>query len=299
VLNPIIDDTRTLAFHDQQARYLLERCLSLLPFLDPCTVAVVRIREVLADTRIAPHELRETIRALGHSRCREAPDLLRELASAAGGGFQSFAAEWIDAIAALDTAESKRILLSFVDPDIPQTGLEPHLEYYHRERLASRIVDIAQSDAGVKKRLYSLCARQLPPGMRLLLAEVVARLGTGEALSAGLDLIRDHVRPPVPYELLRGIENVFLDRRPYGGAAQVYTLEPRAANEIKSRLFAMVLNDLDRRRSAWALLGQIESWRLEYGRPGGEPRHPAVDSGEPWPPIELAGEIGGAPAGSL
>jgi len=124
--------------------------------------------------------------------------------------------------------------------------------------------------------------------MRLLLAEVVARLGTSEALIAGLHLIHDNEAPPVPYELLRGIETVFLDRRPYAGSTQVYTLEPRAANEIKSRLFAMVVNDTGRRRSAWALLGQTELWRLEYGRPDNEPRHPAVDSGTPWPPIEAA-----------
>jgi hypothetical protein len=259
-----------------------------LPFIDPCAVGVARIREVVAGTRIAPYEFREIIRALGHSRCSEALDLLRELASAAGGGFQSVAAEWIDAIAGLDSAESKRMLLSFVDPDIPQTGLEAHLEYYHRERLASGIVDIAQSDAGVTERLYSLCARHLPPGMRLLLAEVVARLGASEALIAGLDLIRDNEGPSVPYELVRGIQNLFLERRPYAGSAQVYTFEPRAANEIKSRLFAMVVNDTDRRRSAWALLGQTESWRLEYGRPDSEPRHPAFDSGAPWPPIEAA-----------
>ena len=30
-------------------------------------------------------------------------------------------------------------------------------------------------------------------------------------------------------------------------------------------LFAMVSNDDSRKRSAWALLGRIESWRLEYG----------------------------------
>lgn len=288
LLNPTIDDARTQGFHDQQARYLLERCLSLLPFVEPCAVGVARIREVVASARLAAYELREIIRALGHSRCVEALDLLRELAIAAGGGFQSVATEWIEAIAALRTADAKQNLLSFVDPDIGHTGFEQHLEYYDRERLASHIVDIAQSEAGVKERLYSLCGRQLPAMMRLLLADVVARLGTGEALIAGLDLIHDQAMPAVPYELLRGIENVFLERRPYGGSGHAYTLEPRAANEIKSRLFAMVLNDNIRRRSAWALLGQIESWRLEYGRPSGEPRHPALDSGTPWPPIEVA-----------
>ena len=31
------------------------------------------------------------------------------------------------------------------------------------------------------------------------------------------------------------------------------------------------------------LLGQIEEWRLEHGRPTDEPRHPDLASGQPWP----------------
>jgi hypothetical protein len=26
---------------------------------------------------------------------------------------------------------------------------------------------------------------------------------------------------------------------------------------------------------------------MEYGRPLGEPRHPMIESGEPWPPLRL------------
>jgi hypothetical protein len=35
--------------------------------------------------------------------------------------------------------------------------------------------------------------------------------------------------------------------------------------------------------NAVGLLGQIEVWRLKYGRPTDEPRHPAIESGSPWP----------------
>jgi hypothetical protein len=45
----------------------------------------------------------------------------------------------------------------------------------------------------------------------------------------------------------------------------------------------MAMKDERRKNSALSLLAQIEEWRLEYGRPAGEPRHPAIESGEPWP----------------
>lgn len=285
VLNPTIDHIRTREFHDQQAVYLLLRCLCLLPFLDPPSIGIARIREAVAAARFPRYELRQVVTSLGHSRCNDALGLLLELATAGGNGLQSIATEWIDAVTALDTPESKRVLLSFVDPDIGHLGIEQHFEHHDRERLASRIADIARVEPTVRERLCLLCARQLSPAMRLLLAGIVAQLGTPDALVVGLDLIHDHTNPPIPYELVRGLETVFLQRRPYGNTGHAYTLEPRSANEIRSRLFKMTLNDDNRRRSALALLGQIESWRLEYGRPSSEPRHPAFDSGELWPPI--------------
>lgn len=289
VLNPTIDDTRTRTYYDQQAVTLLRRCLCLFPFLDPPSIGIARIREVLAAKPLPLHEVRELLPAIGQSRCDDALGLLLGLARAAGNGFQVLAGEWIDAVAELDTPESKRVLLSFVDPDIEHVGVDQQLEHHDRERLVSRVVDVARAESAVRDRLFLLCAMQLPPAIRLMLAAVIARLGTLDALVVGLDLIHDNANPPIPYELVRGLEGVFLERRPYGNTGNAYTLEPRTANEIRSRLFKMLLNDDNRRRSAWALLGQIESWRLEYGRPNSEPRHPAFDSGEPWPPIKQLG----------
>jgi hypothetical protein len=45
----------------------------------------------------------------------------------------------------------------------------------------------------------------------------------------------------------------------------------------------MTSKDVRRKRTAVRLLAQIEEWRLQYGRPTGEPRHPALDSGIAWP----------------
>ena len=132
---------------------------------------------------------------------------------------------------------------------------------------------------------------QLPPAHRALLTKVIARLGTVDAILAGLNLIDDSITSnhtatsSVPYDLWKAIETVFLEQRPYGKTGSSYTLMPRSSNAIRTRLFEMTLRDKRRRQSAFALLGQIEVWCLEHGRPSAEPRHPALDSGELWPPI--------------
>ncbi len=84
------------------------------------------------------------------------------------------------------------------------------------------------------------------------------------------------------------MEEVFLEKRPYGGNTQSYTRVPRAANELKIRLYEMAKRDPRRAKTAYGLLAQIEEWRLEYGRPPSEPRHPCLESGEMWPPIAPA-----------
>jgi hypothetical protein len=97
-------------------------------------------------------------------------------------------------------------------------------------------------------------------------------------------VIDDAAAEPVPLGVRDGLEELFLERRPYGNSGSTYTLVPRASNEIRALLFQMALTDDHRKHTARSLLAQIEVWRMEHGpRPNTEPRHPFFDSGEPWP----------------
>ena len=125
----------------------------------------------------------------------------------------------------------------------------------------------------------------LSPKRRQILTKIVVQLDAAQSLATALNLMDDSSPQPIPYELWRALEDVFLEKRPYKGHPQSYTLVPRAASDIKKRLFEMAENDPRRSRSAHSLLGQIEEWRLEHGRQSSEPRHPAFESGVPWPPL--------------
>jgi len=287
VLNPTIEHV-IRELHDQQSRFLLQRCLCLLPFFDPPSAGIVRIKEIITATQIPVYDLREILNALGNSRCDEALDLLLELSSKYENNLNHIRGEWIDAIAAVDTNRSRKVLMSFVDPEIE--GFKEknwHFDYHESDGLSSHIANIACNDPTVKDRLFLLCTKQLSPRSRMLLANTISKLGTSESIRAGLNLIDDRKSPSIPYQLLRGLEDIFLGKRPYGSAGNTYTIESTSANEIRSLLYEMAIGDGTRKRSACVLLGQIESWRLEYGRPDSEPRHPDFDSGKPWPLIEL------------
>lgn len=213
---------------------------------------------------------------------------LRELPGSVGGDLKHIGKEWIKAVSALGSPESKRILLSFIDAEADAFPAEISFDYHDSDLLASCIADMALEEGEIKHRILGLCDSQLSPTKRLLLAKVIARLGTLDAVVAGLSLIDDSKNPSVPYDLQKAIEAVFLQQSPHSEAQHVYTLVPRGSNEIKAKLFEMALRDDRRKQSAFSLLGQIEVWRLEHGRPTTERRHPAFDSGEMWPPIRTA-----------
>jgi len=135
-------------------------------------------------------------------------------------------------------------------------------------------------------RLRELCERDLPELNRYVLSKVMDSLGTPEALAANLKLIGDAKPSPVPQGIWDQLKSAFVEQRSYGQNPNVFTVHARSSNELRVRLFRMALEERKRRRSAFILLGQIEEWRLEHGRPTGEPRHPDFASGQPWPPKE-------------
>jgi hypothetical protein len=71
----------------------------------------------------------------------------------------------------------------------------------------------------------------------------------------------------------------------YGPSCSTHMLSPLGCNAVRKRLFEMVIGDPHRKQSAFALLGQIEVWRLEQGHSADEPRHPVIESEVSWPPF--------------
>jgi hypothetical protein len=188
----------------------------------------------------------------------------------------------------LNLPESKEILLAFLNPQENTFPDKLRINNDDGRLLASRIADIANADSLTKQRILQLLSQQLSVERRSLLLWVIAALGTFDVILAALPTMADSSsQQGIPYELWKAFENLFLEHRPYGPSTNTYTVVARASNEIRAQLFNLVLDDPLRRRSAFAMLGQVEVWHLENGRPDSEPRHPALESGVPWPPLEI------------
>ena len=265
-------------------RYFLSRVLALCPFVDDPAAGIAKVRDVLGKWRHQRYELRELVTSLGESRSDAAIDLLYDLASDAQT-FKQCEENFINAIAALDTPRARELLLGFVDPDIRAIALTRRPD--HEDVLVARLAELARRRPETAARLRELCEHDLPEINRQVLSKVMGRFGTLGALVANVNLINDARSSSVPHGVWDQLESAFVERQPYRQYPNVFTLHARASNEIRAQLLRMALEDPKRRKSALMLLGQIEVWRLEHGRPTAEPRHPDLASGQSWPPKEL------------
>jgi hypothetical protein len=285
ILDPTMQDIRPHGFFsDDQSRWLFARYLCVMAFVEPPEAGIAKIREFVSDLKVPPHELGSVVAALGASRCEDAIDLLMEFAEPDGKGVAALGESWIEAIGALDGPRSSEILLSFVDPGANLFNRDFIPDHRHGDLLARLLAARATKDKVLKSRLVELTNGDLPTTKLMLLAKVFGQFTGEDDRVQGLCVLRDD-GAGVPYELVRSMENAFLERRPVGPSGSAYTLAPLGCNGVRKRLFEMVLGDSHRKQSAFALLGQIEVWRLEHGHPTSEPRHPVIESEVSWPPL--------------
>ena len=263
-------------------RHLLSRILVLLPFVDDPAAGIARMRDVLGSGRLHASDWRDPVVALGQSRWDAATDLLAELASDASI-FDQCQDSLVNALATLDTPRSRELLLGFVDPQAP--SYTPTRKWHREEVLVEQLADLVRRRPEAATQLLRLCGSDAPDFSRNALSSVMAQLGTPESMSANLDLIDDTRQPAVPRGLWGQLRNTFLAREAHVNDPNTFTVRSQASNETRSRLFKMATEgDPKRQRSALELLGQIEIWRLEEGKPADEPRHPDLASGSLWPP---------------
>ena len=128
------------------------------------------------------------------------------------------------------------MLLSFVDPKAKVFTTEFIPDYRHGDLFARLLAERAAESGEFKAELVRLANGDLPPAKRLLLAKVFGQFTGEEELVGGLCVLRDD-GSGVPYELVRSMENVFLEHRPYGASSNAYTLSPLGCNAVRKRAF--------------------------------------------------------------
>ena len=267
----------------QQDLELTKHFICLLFFIDDPEKGFARAHQILSRLQFPDYVLGEIATVAVNSQSENVFDFIREVVANETRAVR-LGDDFINAVSTISTPASRELLLSFIDPEV--TGLSSQVSSDLDGVLATRIADLCRCNTMVYKRVLELSKLSLPTPNRALLAKVICQLDTREAILAGLNLIADTAQPQIPYEIYRQLETAFIEQIQDVEFQGVFRLVARAANDVRIKLVEMVNNDKERRKSAFSLLGQIEKWRIEYGRPHNEPRCPVLDSTHPWPPLE-------------
>ncbi len=276
-----LDRNKFDRYHGGGNAGLLKRFLCLLVFTDNAFEGIKKIKEAILKFRLPTYEQRDIITAVGHSRCPDSVTFLYELAGSNGEHIQEIGEVWFSSLAVCNTVESKKLLMSFVNPQIDE--FETITKTNHGNLTAMYIANIARNDPEIYQKIIQLCDLVLSVEKRELLSRVITLLNSEEMIIASFNLIDDSVSPSIPHSLVQKLKTTFIEHRPYGESSSTFSLVPRSANLIRKTLFKMAVSDGRRKQAARALLGKIEIWRLDYGKPPAESRHPDYESGYAWP----------------
>lgn len=284
VLEPIVqklmnNGTEFFPHNDQQ--YLLTSCVAVLLFTSQPETGVELLQR-LSPGILAEHALCDVVEIAGYSNAQAAATFLVSLWQTGELG-ERLVSKIISALGRLNFAVGNEAILALVGlSEENPPAIEISRE--HIEPAAAAIASIISTNEDLVPRLIERCDSEMTDLQRNLMATVIQMIRRVDVDIAALQMIRDGSE--LPWALSQRIKQIFFDEISIPGMQGAYELSPRTDTEIRSRLLEMVAHDPNRQRTAFDLLGNIDIWRLESGKPDFEPRHPCLPSGIAWP-IEL------------
>ncbi len=245
----------------------LKEWILLLPFTDhPAQLADTIVALPLRQRE--PHFLEEMIRATESVQTTEVEEALFKLAECDAAFYDNHV--WRDVVRRRDTPTSARRYL-----DLFMEGKIDARESWHTSR---EVAGLLNTHSELRDYAYSLLKAGASPNAGLL-AAALAEGGDPNDLLLLVELESRLKQPLISWHTVQGAVTEHVPSEHWRGAFEVL---PVAATELRRKLLAMT-TDGGPDDSAARALREIDRIRDENGAPEGEPRHPDLDSGKPWP----------------
>jgi hypothetical protein len=243
--------------------------LRLLPFVNK-PIEGLSVISGLPRAQRDPYFLRDLLLSYAHAPAKAAEEVLFRLGEADASFY--FQHEWRESVITLDTLSSARRFIDLVAKGSLDNKSNDH---WH---LVSQLGGLLAEHEDLRRHVYSLLKDGAPtPGLAKL-AGAVAESPDEE----GLLLLAKCERDGRSFRSWRMIEKAVNDHVPVDGHHNAYNVVPVPAVELRRKLLAMT-TDGGPKDVASRWLSDIDIIRDEYGLPEGEPRHPDLASGKPWP----------------
>jgi hypothetical protein len=267
-IDDVFEDAKTHTWILHEG-WQLKAWVLLLPFTDH----PARLADTLAALPPAqrePNFLEEMIRACEFAQTPEIEEALFKLAENDAAFYANHA--WRDAVGRRGKLTSARRYLDLV--------MEGKIEVRGRDSWhhAQEIAGLLNTHSELRGYAYGLLRDGTSPKTALL-AAAVAEGDDPDGLLLLVELENRLKGSLISWRTIRGAVTEHVPSEHWQGAFDVL---PVAATELRQKLLAMT-TDGGPHDAAARVLREIDKVRDEDGAPEGEPRHPDLASGKPWP----------------
>jgi hypothetical protein len=277
----ILDGIRSLAEEFKKKQWFSdnewwewEGWLKLMPFSDKPTATIGALE--LLPKPIQPWRLRGLLSALAHSPCPEAEEILTSLPHKYADFLGEY--DWLRALEKRGTVVAARTLLGFICEGAYANkpgGVDSWTLY-------RKLAGAMRMDSDFRAEVYQRYERDTCGAgceiLEMAIAEAADEVGV-------LLLVRNYARrgKPFPGALHTAIRQVAVAQRPsedWVGATVSFSVD---VTSLRRELFRMISGQTPEASLAKECLNAIDELRDEHGAPESEPRHPDIESGQPWP----------------
>jgi hypothetical protein len=277
-IDALIEDAKTKPWLLQEDQGEINRWLLLLPFTSR-PEATLEVLALLHPHFRLPWRLRPLLSALGFAPSDKAEQVLLELAMDDARFLSEY--DWFAALEKRESLSSLRILLDLIcDGKAKDKGGQLDV-WTFSQSIAAGMQSHPEFRADVYARVASGIA---PPAMEVLeyaVAETPDEVGV-------MLLVGSHAATGRAFSgtLGNAIENLVVERRPLSDWAGAYEQVSTPVPLLRKRLFEMSRTaTVPVSGLALACLVHIDELRDMHGLASGEPRHPDIETGVPWPTL--------------
>jgi len=263
----------------QSESYELKLWLRLLPFVSH-PIELLAVVQGMPPEQRTPQFLEEAVGALADVPSDEGEEVLFKVAE---GDPRFYSNErWRTAAFRFGTTSSARRIVDIVARDALDGNAT---DEWHLARELGRLIAISPD---LRAYVYGLLKDGPTTRGLTILAHAVAEDPDEDGL---LLLVRFEKELKRSFVGWKTVELVVTEHVPAEDWAGAYNIVPLPVGALRKKLFAL-MTDGGPTDAAARGLRQIDDHRDEYGMPEGEPRHPDLASGKPWPILQPASRVG-------
>jgi hypothetical protein len=270
-IDEVFEDAKTRTWILDREGWELKAWLLLLPFTNhPATLADTIA--TLPPRQREPHFLEEMIRATKSVQSPEIEEALFRLAENDAAFYANH--EWCEAVLHRESPTSARRYLDLV--------MEGKIDARDSWHASQEIAGLLSKHSELRDYVYRLLKEGTSPKIALL-ANAVGEGNDPEGVLLLVELENKLQRQFISSRTIEGAVTLHVPSEHWRGAFEV---QPVEATQLRRKLLAMT-TDGGPHDSAARVLRIIDRVRDQNGTPEGEPRHPDLVSGKPWPILVL------------